>query len=395
MFLNPWSLALSLCSLVALVLGAVAGRTAVRVLRFWEPGSDSNRQIRLENEIWLSSTLVAYGLGFQIITLILFVLAADQFCQVIVGAMCATGALLANPYGMPALLVKLVGIFFYGFWILIHQLDIRSEHYPLVRIKYLALLLLLPLLVLDASLQTLYIAGIKPGEMRLTPAVLADIYLGKIVKWNDKAIAALNPKLSLPDQAIAVVRRADGSGTTFIFTNYLSKVSPEWKQKVGEGTAVQWPVGLGGKGNEGVSAFVQRIPGAIGYVEYAYAKQNKMAHTLLQNAAGNYPLPDDTSFKAAAAHADWGKSAFYEILTNEPGKDSWPVTGATFILMHKVQGKPENAAEVLKFFDWAYTHGGKMALDMDYIPMPDSVVKLVKGAWKAQIKDAGGKALWN
>ncbi|MFA6465350.1 MAG: hypothetical protein WCT30_06305, partial [Desulfurivibrionaceae bacterium] len=150
MFLNPWSLALSLCSLVVLLLGAVAGKTAVRVLRFWEPGSDSTQQIRLENEIWLSSTLVAYGLGFQIITLILFVLAADEFCQVIVGAMCATGALLANPYGMPALLVKLFGVFFYGFWILLHQLDIRSEHYPLVRIKYLALLLLLPMLILDA-----------------------------------------------------------------------------------------------------------------------------------------------------------------------------------------------------------------------------------------------------
>ncbi|MFA7383908.1 MAG: hypothetical protein WC001_10710 [Desulfurivibrionaceae bacterium] len=172
MFLNPWSLALSLCSLVVLVLGVVAGRTAVRVLRFWEPGSDSNRQIRLENEIWLSSTLIAYGLGFQIITLILFVLAADEFCQVIVGAMCATGALLANPYGMPALLVKLVGVFFYGFWILIHQLDIRSEQYPLVRPKYLVLLLLLPLLLLDVTLQTLYIAGIKPDIITSCCAVV-------------------------------------------------------------------------------------------------------------------------------------------------------------------------------------------------------------------------------
>ena len=172
MFLNPWSLALSLCSLIVLVLGAVAGRTAVRVLRFWEPGSDSNRQIRLENAIWLSSTLIAYGLGFQIITLILFVLAADEFCQVIVGAMCATGALLANPYGMPALLVKLSGVFFYGFWILLHQLDIRSEQYPLVRLKYLTLLLLLPLLLLDVSLQTLYIAGIKPDIITSCCAVV-------------------------------------------------------------------------------------------------------------------------------------------------------------------------------------------------------------------------------
>ena len=172
MFLNPWSLALTLCTLVVLVLGAVAAKTAIRVLRFWNPGSDSNRQIRLENEIWLSSTLVAYGLGLQIMTLILFVLAADQFCHVIVGAMCATGALLANPFGMPALLVKLVGVFFYAFWILLHQLDIRSEHYPLVRIKYLALLLLLPLLVLDATLQTLFIAGIKPDIITSCCAVV-------------------------------------------------------------------------------------------------------------------------------------------------------------------------------------------------------------------------------
>lgn len=172
MFLNPWSLALTLCGLVVLLLGAVAGKTAVRVLRFWEPGSDGNQQIRLENEIWLSSTLVAYGLGFQIVTLILFVLAADEFCQFIVGAMCATGALLANPFGMPALLVKLFGVFFYGFWILLHQLDIRSEHYPLVRIKYLALLLLLPLLVLDVTLQTLYIAGIKPDIITSCCAVV-------------------------------------------------------------------------------------------------------------------------------------------------------------------------------------------------------------------------------
>ena len=191
--------------------------------------------------------------------------------------------------------------------------------------------------VIGGEVLVVNIAGVKPGEMRLTPALLADIYLGKITKWNDKALAALNPKLSLPDQSIAVVRRADGSGTTFIFTNYLSKVSPEWKQKVGEGAAVQWPLGLGGKGNEGVAAFVQRIPGTIGYVEYAYAKQNNMTYMLLQNADGNYPLPDDKTFKAAAAKADWTKSAFFEILTNQPGKDAWPITGATFILMHKVR----------------------------------------------------------
>ena len=247
--------------------------------------------------------------------------------------------------------------------------------------------------VIGGEVLVVNIAGVKPGEMRLTPTLLADIYLGKIVKWSDKAIVELNPKLALPDQAIAVVRRADGSGTTFIFTNYLSKVSPEWKQKVGEGSAVQWPVGLGGKGNEGVSAFVQRIPGAIGYVEYAYAKQNKMTYTLLQNAAGNYPVPEDRTFKAAAAYADWSKSAFYEILTNEPGKDSWPITGATFILMQKVQDKPAQAAEVLKFFDWAFKNGGKMAAELDYVALPEPLAKLIYASW-ASLKDSAGKPVW-
>ena len=235
--------------------------------------------------------------------------------------------------------------------------------------------------------------GISSGQIKLTGAVLADIYLGKIVKWNDKALADLNPGVPLPDQAIAVVRRADGSGTTFIFTNYLSKVSEEWKTKVGEGTAVQWPVGLGGKGNEGVSAFVQRIPGAIGYVEFVYAKQNKLTYTLLQNAAGNYPQPDDTTFKSAAAAADWTKSAFYAIITNQPEKDAWPISGATFIILQKVQDKPEQGAEVLKFFDWAYKNGASMATEMDYVPMPDKVVKLVRTAW-GDIKDASGKPVW-
>ena len=238
------------------------------------------------------------------------------------------------------------------------------------------------------------LTGIKSGDIKLTGPVLADIFLGKIVKWNDKVLADLNPGVPLPDQAIAVVRRADGSGTTFIFTNYLSKVSEEWKTKVGEGTAVQWPVGLGGKGNEGVSAFVQRIPGSIGYIEYAYAKQNKLTYTLLQNAAGNYPLPDDVTFKAAAATADWSKSGFYAILTNQPEKDAWPISGATFIIMQKVQDKPEQGKEVLKFFDWAYKNGGAMALELDYVPMPDKVTKLVRASW-GEIKDASGKPVWN
>ena len=235
------------------------------------------------------------------------------------------------------------------------------------------------------------VEGIKPGELKLTGTLLADIFLGKIVKWNDKAIAELNPKVHLPDAPIGVVRRADGSGTSFIFTNYLSKVSEEWKSKVGEGTAVQWPVGLGGKGNEGVAAFVQRLPGSIGYVEYAYAKQNKMNYANLQNASGNFVAPDDLTFKAAAANAEW-KNGFYEILTNQKGKDAWPISGATFILLQKVQDKPAQGTETLKFFEWAYKNGGKMADEMDYVPMPDAVVKLVHAAW-ANVKDASGKAV--
>src|SRR5688572_24706711 len=181
--------------------------------------------------------------------------------------------------------------------------------------------------VIGGVVPVVNIPGVKPGQLKLTGQVLGDIYLGKIKKWNEKAIVDLNPGVQLPNQDIGVVRRADGSGTTFIFTNYLSKVNADWKQKVGEGQAVQWPVGLGGKGNEGVAAFVQRLPGSIGYVEYAYAKQNKLAHTLLQNAAGAFVAPDETTFKAAAASADWSRAAFYEILMNQQGKDSWPITG--------------------------------------------------------------------
>ncbi len=246
--------------------------------------------------------------------------------------------------------------------------------------------------VIGGVVPVVNLEGVKPGELKLTGAVLGDIYLGKIVKWNDKAIVELNPGVKLSDQPIGVVRRADGSGTTFIFSNYLSKVSPEWKQKVGEGTALQWPVGLGGKGNEGVSAFVQRLPGSIGYVEYAYAKQNKLTHAMLKNSAGNFVSPEDASFKAAAAGADWSKSAFYEILTDQPGKDSWPITGATFILMHKVQNKPVQGAEVVKFFDWAYKNGDKMASELDYVPLPDTLVKLIHASW-SQLKDASGKAV--
>ena len=247
--------------------------------------------------------------------------------------------------------------------------------------------------VIGGVVPVVNLTGIKPGELKLTGAVLADIYLGKINKWNDKAIAELNPDLKLPDQDIGVVRRADGSGTTFIFSNYLSKVSDDWKQKVGEGTAVQWPVGLGGKGNEGVSAFVQRLSGSIGYVEYAYAKQNKLTYAVLKNAAGNFVSPDDKTFQAAAAGADWSKSAFYEILTNGSAADAWPITGATFILMHQAQDKPEQGAAVLKYFDWAYKNGGKMAGELDYVALPDSLVKLIHASW-AQVKDGAGKPVF-
>lgn len=238
------------------------------------------------------------------------------------------------------------------------------------------------------------VAGVKPGEIRMTGALLADIYLGKVTKWNAPAIAALNKGVNLPNQDITVVARSDGSGTTFIFTNYLSKVSPEWQQKVGNDASVQWPAGVSGKGNEGVAAYVQRLPGSIGYVEYAYAIQNKMSYVMLQNKSGEFVPPSDKSFRAAAANAQWEKApGFYQILTEQAGKDSWPITGATFILMHKKQDKPQNALVALKFFEWAYEKGDKMALDLDYIPMPDSVVKLVKAEWK-NIQDASGKPVY-
>ena len=252
-------------------------------------------------------------------------------------------------------------------------------------------------MVMGGVVPVVNIEGVQAGRLKLTGAVLADIYLGKISKWNDARIVSLNGDLKLPDQAITVVHRADGSGTTFIFTNYLSKVSNEWKDKVGNNASVSWPAptSSGGKGNEGVASFVQRIKGAVGYVEYAYAKQNKMAYTLLQNKNGVFVAPNDKTFQSAAAGADWKNApGFYEILTDEPGKNSWPITGATFILMHKAQADGGKAKEVLKFFSWAYENGDQMALELDYIPMPDEVVKLVESTWKAEIKDPSGKAVW-
>lgn len=242
--------------------------------------------------------------------------------------------------------------------------------------------------VIGGVVPVVNVKGIAPGQLKMTGELLGNIYLGKITKWNDPAIVAMNPGVALPDVAIAPVRRADGSGTTFIFTNYLSKVNAEWKAKVGEGTAVSWPTGAGGKGNEGVSSFVQRLPNSIGYVEYAYAKQNKMSHVALKNAAGNFVEPDDLTFKAAAAGADWNKT-FYQVLTNQAAKDAWPLTGATFILMHKTQDKPVQAAASLKFFDWAYTSGDKAANELEYVPLPASVKDLVRKQWGAMVDTAG------
>ena len=245
--------------------------------------------------------------------------------------------------------------------------------------------------VIGGVVPVVNIRGVAPGQIKLTGQVLGDIFLGKITNWGDPAIKALNPGVPLPDAAIAPVRRADGSGTSFIFTNYLSKVNPEWKAKVGEGTAVNWPTGAGGKGNEGVAAFVGRLPNSIGYVEYAYVKQNKMTFVQLQNAAGSYVSPDDDTFKAAAAGAEWTKS-FYQILTNQQGKDAWPITGATFILMQRSQDKPTQAATALKFFEWSYKNGDKSAAELDYVPMPDAVKDVIYRSW-AEIKDTGGKPI--
>lgn len=248
--------------------------------------------------------------------------------------------------------------------------------------------------VIGGVVPVVQIPGITPGQLELTGELLADIYMGKIKKWNDPAIAALNPKLKLPDLSIQVIRRADASGTSFIFTHYLSEVSSNWKNTLGEGTSVNWPVGTGGKGNEGVAAFVQRLKGSIGYVEYAYAKQNKMSYIVIKNKAGSVVAPSEEAFKAAAASADWSKS-YAQILTNQAGKNAWPISGATFILLHKSQEKPTQGVEVMKFFDWAYKNGSKMSSDLDYVPLPENVQNQIRATWKANVKDASGKALYN
>jgi phosphate transport system substrate-binding protein len=236
--------------------------------------------------------------------------------------------------------------------------------------------------------------GVKPGELKFTGELLAAIYLGKVAKWNDAAIAKLNPGVKLPADDITVVYRSDGSGTTFLWTNYLSKVNAEFKGAVGEGTSVKWPAGVGGKGNEGVASYVQKINGAIGYVEYAYAKQNKLSYGQVQNKAGKFVEPDDDTFKAAAAGADWKSvPGMGVVLTDQAGDKSWPITGASFILVHAKQEKPESGREVLKFFEWSFKNGGKMAAELDYVPMPEPVVKEIQAAWKG-VTDSTGKALY-
>ena len=249
-------------------------------------------------------------------------------------------------------------------------------------------------MVMGGVVPVLNVPWIKPGEVKLTSALLSDIFLGKVANWNAPEIAAVNPGVKFPDLAITVVHRSDGSGTTFIFTNYLSKVSPEWKEKVGNDTAVSWPTGVGGKGNEGVSAYVLRINGAIGYVEYAYCLQNHMTYTLLSNATGHFMSPTAKAFQAAAANADWEHApANYLLLTDQPGAESWPITGATFILFYKDQPDAVKAKAVLSFFAWCYANGQKMAESLDYVPMPQNVAHLMEAQWNRELRSAG-QVVW-
>ena len=250
-------------------------------------------------------------------------------------------------------------------------------------------------MIMGGVVPVVNLPGIASGKIHLDGRTLADIFLGRIKKWNDKRLAALNPGVDLPAKAITVVHRSDGSGTTFIFTNYLNKVSPTWAKDVGNAKAVSWPAGVGGKGNEGVASYVKRIKGAIGYVEYAYALQNKMTYTLLRNKSGNYVAPTSANFQAAAAGADWGKARhYYLILTDQPGAKAWPITGASFIIVYTKAEQPEHTAAVLKFFDWSFHHGQKMAESLDYVPMPDKVVKMVETTWAKEIRTPNGAPVW-
>jgi phosphate transport system substrate-binding protein len=245
--------------------------------------------------------------------------------------------------------------------------------------------------VMGGVVPVVNVQGITSGQLKLSGDVLADIFQGKIVKWSDPRIAALNESIKLPDARITPVYRSDASGTTSIFTGYLSQASESWKTALGANTTVSWTAGQGGKGNEGVAATVKQVPNSVGYVEYAYAKQNNIPVVLLRNRAGKFPIPDDKSFQAAAANADWSAAPGFGIsLTDQPGDDAWPITAATFILVPQSPEKPERAAEVLKFFDWAYRNGGKLAADLDYVPLPETVVGLVRKEWQS-IKDKAGK----
>jgi phosphate transport system substrate-binding protein len=249
--------------------------------------------------------------------------------------------------------------------------------------------------VMGAVVPVINIPGVEAGKLKLTGEVLADIFQGKIAKWSDAKIAQLNAGMKLPDAVITPVYRSDSSGTTSVFTTYLSQVSEAWKSELGANTTVTWPVGQGGKGNEGVAATVKQVPNSIGYVEYAFAKQNKISHALIQNKAGQYPAPDEKSFQAAAANADWNAAPGFGIsLTNQAGEAAWPITAPTFILIHKNSEKPEQTVEVLKFFDWAYKSGDKLATDLDYVPLPDNVIGLVQAAWATDIKDKSGQPLF-
>jgi phosphate transport system substrate-binding protein len=241
--------------------------------------------------------------------------------------------------------------------------------------------------VIGGVVPVVNVQGIAPGALKLDGKTLADIFLGKVKTWNDPAIVALNPGAKLPDAKITVVHRSDGSGTSFNFTNYLSKVNPDWKSKVGEGTAVQWPVGIGGKGNEGVAAYVKQIKGGIGYVELSYALQNKMAYTAMKNAAGKFVQPSDESFAAAAASADWANAKdFYLVMTNAPGEASWPITATNFILVHKQPKNPASAKATKDFFKWVYANGDAQAKQLDYVPLPDALVKQIDAYWSANLK---------
>ena len=239
------------------------------------------------------------------------------------------------------------------------------------------------------------ITGVAPGQLKLDGKVLADIYSGKITKWNDSRIAADNVGLALPDESIKVLYHSESSGTSYIFTSYLSEVSPEWQRNVGKGSTVRWPVGTGGKGNESVASYVQRIKNSIGYVGYNYVLQNKLTYIQLRNRDGQFVIPDASTFRAAAVNAKWSReNGFNETLTNGPGKDSWPVTGITYVLVHKTPVKPESTEEVLKFFDWAFAYGNNISTEMGYVPLTANALEMVRDTWKTQIKSPTGVALW-